>query len=117
MISEKNQRWLVAAVFVFVVGVLALGVMFLQKIERLVVIAERTEQKIDTVAESAASLGKTTVDKGTAMIDSVDPEEIIQTAEENIKELSSAAKQRLIDYMNRNAEEGTENQETGRQMP
>ncbi len=108
---EKYQRMLVAAAIVFVVGSLIFGCQITKKLERMVVIAERSEQKIDRFIEATAPLGKATVTQGAAMIESVDAEAMTESATESIKEVGTAAKQHLLEYMERKAAE-SENTET-----
>ena len=105
MISEMNQKRLVLSAVVFVIGMLLLGFLSLRKLERLVMVAERTEQKVDRMIEAMAPLGKATVEKGAAMIESVDHEDMAKSAEKNIKEVGTAAKQHMMDYMERKAAE------------
>ncbi len=109
--SEKYQRLLVGAVMVFVAGAMVFGFLVVQKLERMVVIAERSEAKIDRFIEATAPLGKATVEKGAKMIESVDHEEMTDSAQKGIKEIGTAAKQHLLEYMDKKAAENGEETE------
>lgn len=93
-------RWLVALAVIFVIGAAVFAVIALQKLDRVVVVVENVNAKVDRVAEAAAPLGKAAVEKGVDALDAMDTDDLGRSATDGVKEIGRAAKQRAIDALN-----------------
>ena len=105
-----KTKVVIVGMLVIVLMIFGFGMSALNKLERIVQIAERTEQKIDVaikktgervdaVVKTLAPLGNETVKKGIQIVKEVDGGEIGDAATSGMKEIGAAAKSRLIDLM------------------
>jgi hypothetical protein len=97
--DKKNQKILVIAALISVSAIIIFGVMIVQKLERVVQVAERTEQKIDNAIEVIAPVGRAAADKGVSVINNVNEEELARSAEEGVKEVGAVAKDKLLKWI------------------
>ena len=108
--DKKNQKILVSAAIVSVVAIIIFGVLIVQKLERVVQVAERTEQKIDDAIEVIAPVGRAAADKGVSVIENVDEEELAKSAEEGVKEVGAVARDKLLEWIDSQKASPTNNE-------
>ena len=97
--DNTKQSILVGSSVIAVLAVVIIGVMATQKLERVAMVAERTEAKLDRVIEAAAPLGEAAVEKGVNMVKNVDEQELAQSAEKGIKDIGDAAKGKVMKWI------------------
>ena len=97
--DKKNQLIIVASSIVAVIAIIAFGILIVQKIERVVQVAERTETKIDQAIKTFEPVGKAAADKGMKIIENVDEEDLARSAEDGIRELGSLSKERITEWI------------------
>jgi hypothetical protein len=90
-------RILVGLALVFLVGAALVAFIAMNKLDRVVVVVENVNAKVDRFAEAAAPIGKAAIEKGVKAIDAVDTEDLGKSATEGVKEIGRAAKQKAID--------------------
>jgi hypothetical protein len=103
--KESFQRVIVVSVVVLVAGAAVFGLLVLQKLERITQVAERTEAKLDLIIEAAAPVGRAAVEKGAEALSRIDAEELGRSATDSVKEIGAAAKQRLLEHLEKNRED------------
>jgi hypothetical protein len=92
-------RWLVFLALIFVVGGAVFAVMALNKLDRVVVVVENVNAKVDRAAEAAAPLGKAAVERGVEALEAVDTNDLGRSATEGLKDIGRTAKQRAIEAL------------------
>lgn len=97
--EKKNQQILVASALIMVVVLIVFGILVLGKLERVVQVAERTEQKLDRIMEAAAPVGLAAVEKGVGVMESMNEEELAKSAEQGVKEVGALAKGKLLQWI------------------
>lgn len=97
--KESYQRIVVVSVVALVVGAVVFGVLVLNRLERITLVAERAEARLSRIAEAAAPVGQAAVEKGAEALNQMDAEDLGRSATEGLKELGAAAKQRLIERL------------------
>ena len=97
--KELYQKIIVISVVVLAVGAVVFGVLVLDRLERITQVAERTEVKLDRIVEAAAPVGQAALTKGAEALGKMDAEDLGKSATDGLKELGSAAKQRLIEHL------------------
>ena len=97
--AEKYQAVVVATIVLFMIATGVFGYSLLDKMERLVAIAERTEQKADRILTASAPVGEAAVRVSAKMIDTMDRENLGKSAARGIKEIGEATKKRLVELL------------------
>src|SRR5215471_17874661 len=92
-------RWLVVLAGLAVAGAAVFAVLVLQKLDRVVTVAENLNEKVDRAVAAAAPLGKAAVEKGVATLDSVDTEDLGKSGTEGVKEIGRAAKEKALEFI------------------
>ena len=99
--TSYRGQWgaLLGLAILFLVGFSWFAVQVLAKLERVVVVAENLEKKVDQAVQAAAPLGREAVEKGVQTLKQVDTESLGQSATEGVKDIGQAAKSRAIDWI------------------
>jgi hypothetical protein len=97
--DKKNQQILVISAVVAVISVIVIGMIVVQKLERVVQVAERTEDKLNRIIEAASPVGKAAVEKGVSVLNNVDEKELADSAEQGVKEVGAVAKDKLLKWI------------------
>jgi hypothetical protein len=98
--SALNWLRVVAIVAIVAVGGAGLfAVLVLQRLNRVVAVAENVNAQVDRVAAAAAPLGKAAVEKGVKTLEAVDTDDLGKSATEGVKEIGRSAKERAIEYI------------------
>jgi len=95
--KDTYQKIIVVAVLVIAATCVVVGLLLLQRVERITRVAERTEAKIDIIFEAAAPLGREAIDTGVEALQQVDTEDLGRSATEGLKEIGAAAARRLTE--------------------
>ena len=98
-ITEKYQRIIAGAVMILVIGAIVFGVQVIRRLDRMVLVAERTEEKLDGIIKAAAPVGRAAVEKGAEVLRSVDHEDMAESASSGLKDIGEAAKSRAIRFL------------------
>ena len=98
--DKKNQNILVTSAVVAVVAIIVFGIVITQKLERVVQVAERTENKLNGIIEAASPVGKAAVEKGVNVLNNVDEQELADSAEQGVKEVGAVAKDKIVEWIN-----------------
>jgi hypothetical protein len=99
IVDKKHQNIIVCSAVVTLITVIVLGVLVIQKLERVVQVAERTEQTLNGIVQAASPVGRAAVEKGVSILNSVDDDELARAAEDTVKEVGAVAKGKLLDWM------------------
>lgn len=83
-----------------VIAIVVFGIIITQKLERVVLVAERTEEKLDGVLRAASPVGRAALEKGIQVMENVDEDALARSAEQGVKEVGSAAKGKLLEWVN-----------------
>ena len=97
--DKKNQQILVISAVVAVISVIVIGTIVVQKLERVVQVAERTEDKLNRIMEAASPVGKAAVEKGVNVLNNVDEKELADSAEQGVKEVGAVAKDKILEWI------------------
>lgn len=97
--NKQNQRIVVVSAVVAVVAIIVFGVMITRKLERVVQVAERTEDKLNRIVDAASPVGRAAVEKGVSVLDQVDEEELADSAEQGVKEVGTVAKDKILQWI------------------
>ena len=97
--DKKNQIILVGAAVITVAAIIAFGSTVVVKLERVVQVAERSEQKLDRIIEAASPLGQAALEKGVSVMQSVDEQELAESTQDGLQELGAAAKHKLLEWI------------------
>ena len=97
--DKRHQQILVYSAVAGLISMIVLGVVVIQKLERVVQVAERTEQKLNGIIEAASPVGRAAVEKGVGVLNSVDEGELARSAEESVKAVGAAAQSKLLEWM------------------
>jgi hypothetical protein len=97
--NDTKQNIIVGAAIVIAFAVVIFGLLVLQKLERTVQVAERTEEKLNRIMEATAPLGDLAIEKGSEIVTNLDDEELARSAEEGIREIGTATKSKLIEWI------------------
>jgi len=98
--DKKNQSVVVISAVVAVVAIIVFGIVITQKLERVVQVAERTEDKLNRIMEAASPVGKAAVEKGVNVRNNVDEKELADSAEQGVKEVGAVAKDKIVEWIN-----------------
>ena len=98
--DKKNQQILVCSAVIAVISIIVIGMIVVQKLERVVQVAERSEQKLNNIIETASPVGRAAIEKGVNVLNNVDEDELAKSAEEGVKEVGSLAKDKLLEWIN-----------------
>lgn len=90
-------RMLVALAVVFVIGLAAFGMMTMRRLDRVVVVVENVNDKIDRAFAAGAPLGKAAVERGTKALEAVDTDDLGSATTEGVKDIGRAAKEKVIE--------------------
>jgi hypothetical protein len=102
VVLSSAIAWLRVVVIVALVAVGGAGlfaVLILQRLNRVVAVAENVNAQVDRVAAAAAPLGKAAVEKGVKTLEAVDSDDLGKSATEGVKEIGRSAKERAIEYI------------------
>ena len=97
--DKKNQQILVCSAIVAVISVIVIGMIVVQKLERVVQVAERSEEKLNSIIKAASPVGKAAVEKGVSVMSNIDEEELAQSAEDSMKEVGAVARDKLFEWI------------------
>ena len=97
--DKKNQQILVYSAVVAAISVIVLGAIVANKLERVVQVAERAEQKLNSIFDAASPVGRAAVEKGVAVLDRVDEDELAKAAEESVKQVGAVARDKLVEWI------------------
>ena len=109
--SETRQNAIMVAVLIFLAGAAVFGCMVLQKLERIVVVAEKVDRRLEAMMKAAAPVGRAAIKKGSEVLHTVDGEELAESATKGIKEIGAAAKKRMIELLEKEAKRKLEQQQ------
>lgn len=93
----------VALLILFNIIVFSFGKIALNKLERIVQIAEGMNEKVDRAYTAAAPVGKAVVEKGVKTIEGMNSQELSDNATHSVKELETAAKDKALGWLNKKA--------------
>jgi hypothetical protein len=99
-------RLLLALAFVLVAGTGLFAGLVLQKLNRVVVVAEHINAQVDRAVAATAPLGQAAIEKGVKTLEAVDTGDLGKSATEGVKEIGRSAKERMIEIIRQRAEEG-----------
>ena len=102
--KENYQRIIVGAVVILVIGAIVFGVQVIRRLDRMVLVAERTEEKLDGIIKAAAPVGRAAVEKGAEVLRSVDHEDMAESASSGLKDIGEAAKRIPLDFTEKHPE-------------
>ena len=97
--DKRNQTIMVALAVVLVISIIGFGFAILGKLERVVQVVERAEQKVDEAIVAMAPVGVAAVEKGVDVVKSMDAEEMSEATQEGVKELGSAVKDKALKWL------------------
>jgi hypothetical protein len=108
--KESYQKIIVISVVALAAGAIVFGVLVLERLERITQVAERTEAKLDRILAAAAPVGRAAVKKGAEALNEMDAEGLADSAADGLKEIGSAAKQKLIEHLEKKRIEDAQQQ-------
>lgn len=91
-----------------VIGGAVFGMIVLQKLERVVVVAENLNSTVNRAAQAAAPLGRAAIERGIDAVEKVDTDALGKSATEGVKEIGRAAKDKVIEHIKKKAQEGAD---------
>lgn len=103
--KESYQTIIVISVLVLAIGAVVFGVLVLARLERITQVAERTEAKLDRIIKATAPVGRAAVKKGAEALGQMDADDLGKSAAEGLKEIGAAAKQRLVEHLEKKKED------------
>lgn len=101
--ARKSARgyWLIHLAFMAaLVGIVSVAaVVALDKIERAVAVIERVEKRFQDVGDGVRPLGRAALEKGQAAVDRLDAAGMTDAAQDGVKEVGRAAKDRALEFL------------------
>lgn len=94
--SNSGQTLLLVVVCVLGLAVIGGGMRTIMLLERIVLVSERMEARAVAAIEAAKPVGKAAVEKGTAVLEGIDANDLSQAATKGAKEVGAAAKEKLL---------------------
>jgi DNA-binding transcriptional regulator YdaS (Cro superfamily) len=84
-------RFICAAIALFLIGGIIFAVSILHKIERMTVVSENVNQKVNDIAAATAPLGHAAIAKSVKVVENIDPEYLAKSASNGLKDVGKAA--------------------------
>lgn len=103
-----HLRLLLGLSLVFLVGAAVFACLALRKLDRVVIVVENVNDKVNRAADAAAPLGQAAVDRGVQALDAVDTEDLGRAATEGVKAIGRSAKERAIEIIRQKQAERSE---------
>ena len=83
----------------FLISFIIIGILALQKVERMTAVAESVNGKLDTIMTAGAPLGHAAVEKGVETLKGVDAGDLSKGATQGIKDVGAAAKAKAMELL------------------